>query len=595
MDNIRELARQKDVSKTIGTTVGDVVRSKRAQVVSAPIQSKEIDEISNYVRQIKTDVGMIHFSVDTILENTKSTLDSVKSMGEDISSIVTKLDDQSAMIKKIFKSLSEGSAGPGLGDIDLSLDKGKNTKSAKPVAKTAAKPPAGLLKGGVRAAGTLTKMIPYLGSALAGGLEYAESGDLGRAIASGIGSGLGMVIGGALGTAAGPVGTVLGGAAGSMAGEALMKSGYDLLFGKKNVESSAVKQTRQETAGSPGIWQTQYDKPLGTTATAPTRHETAESTPSYDDLSKIRPSSPPTGDLKSQFDEVARQAKAAGDPFDGVITAGQWALESGWGRSQIANALNNEFGQTATSSEPGKVFAGNPLKFKAYETREQGRQEHVKRWAPKYSNASSVAEAIQLLVKSGYNSERGYASSLGQLIASMGIDINKPKDRSQDGSEQSQTAPSAPPPPAPSPAPSPAALSAGGYQYPGKDKPEPAISGAAPVTPPPPPGTSGGTQADTDKKPENVRLESGSVNLSGVDKDLLSSFYAAAKEYGRPVTIASAYRDDAYQAELWARGSLGERGIYTPARPKQAQRVTIKNGPFSGRVVDVPGDRKSTV
>lgn len=113
----------------------------------------------------------------------------------------------------------------------------------------------------------------------------------------------------------------------------------------------------------------------------------------------------------------------------------------------------------------------------------------------------------------------------------------------------------------------------GGYQYPGKE------SGPAP----------GGTAAETDKKPENVRLESDRVNLSRVDKDLLSSFYAAAKEYGRPVTIASAHRDDAYQAELWARGSLGEKGIHTPAKPKRAQRVTIKNGPFVGRTVDVPG------
>lgn len=84
--------------------------------------------------------------------------------------------------------------------------------------------------------------------------------------------------------------------------------------------------------------------------------------------------------------------------------------------------------------------------------------------------------------------------------------------------------------------------------------------------------------------PPNVRLGSG-VNISAVDKDLLSRFFSAAAEYGRPVTIESAARDDKKQAELWVRGRiLHEPGIYMPAPPKTPQRVTV-----NGREYDVPG------
>ena len=84
--------------------------------------------------------------------------------------------------------------------------------------------------------------------------------------------------------------------------------------------------------------------------------------------------------------------------------------------------------------------------------------------------------------------------------------------------------------------------------------------------------------------PPNVRLGSG-VNISAVDKDLLSKFFSAAAEYGKPVTIESAARDDKKQAELWVRGRiLKEPGIYMPAAPRTPQRIT-----YNGKEYDVPG------
>lgn len=102
-------------------------------------------------------------------------------------------------------------------------------------------------------------------------------------------------------------------------------------------------------------------------------------------------------------------------------------------------------------------------------------------------------------------------------------------------------------------------------------------AGAAPPGTPeramaPSPGTANAPAA-TSEKPSNVTVGR-NADLSKVDPDLLKKLYGAAKEYGRPVSINSAYRSDEYQAQLWVRANVfREPGIYSPARP--AQTVTI--------------------
>jgi len=88
-------------------------------------------------------------------------------------------------------------------------------------------------------------------------------------------------------------------------------------------------------------------------------------------------------------------------------------------------------------------------------------------------------------------------------------------------------------------------------------------------------------------KPNNV---TGNVDVSKVDPELMKRFYQAAREYGGPVRINSAYRDDAYQAQLWVRGNiLREPGIYTPARPQNTQVVTV-----GGQSYTVPGSGRGS-
>jgi uncharacterized protein YcbK (DUF882 family) len=94
----------------------------------------------------------------------------------------------------------------------------------------------------------------------------------------------------------------------------------------------------------------------------------------------------------------------------------------------------------------------------------------------------------------------------------------------------------------------------------------------------------------TGEKPSNVTFESGKVDLSKVDPKLLQGLYAAAKEYGKPVRINSAYRGDEYQAQLWVRGNiLKEPGIHIPAKPSQTTTITYK-----GQTYTVPGSGKGS-
>lgn len=82
-------------------------------------------------------------------------------------------------------------------------------------------------------------------------------------------------------------------------------------------------------------------------------------------------------------------------------------------------------------------------------------------------------------------------------------------------------------------------------------------------------------------KPKNLTFDTG-ADLTGMKPGFLKKFYSAVHEYGGPVRVTSAYRSDAYQAQLWVRGNVfGERGIYTPARPKNTQTITYRGQQFT--------------
>lgn len=91
-------------------------------------------------------------------------------------------------------------------------------------------------------------------------------------------------------------------------------------------------------------------------------------------------------------------------------------------------------------------------------------------------------------------------------------------------------------------------------------------------------------------KPNNVRIAGTNVNITDTDDDLLSRFYTAAAEYGKPVTINSAARSDQKQAELWVRGEiLKEPNVFTPAKPKNDQTIVYK-----GKTYNVKGSGRGS-
>lgn len=108
-----------------------------------------------------------------------------------------------------------------------------------------------------------------------------------------------------------------------------------------------------------------------------------------------------------------------------------------------------------------------------------------------------------------------------------------------------------------------------------------APEGVPPAAMAPSPGTANApaaptAQAATSEKPSNVNVGR-NADLSKVDPDLLKRLYGAAKEYGQPVSINSAYRSDEYQAQLWVRANVfREPGIYSPARPAQTVTISYK-------------------
>jgi phage terminase Nu1 subunit (DNA packaging protein) len=93
---------------------------------------------------------------------------------------------------------------------------------------------------------TLAKRAPGIGGVLAGGLEYAESGNLARSLFVGAGAGLGAAAGIVAGAPLGPVGSAAGavglGAAGEYGGGWL----YDRLFGSDSEKMAELAKKEEE-------------------------------------------------------------------------------------------------------------------------------------------------------------------------------------------------------------------------------------------------------------------------------------------------------------------------------------------------------------
>ena len=131
----------------------------------------------------------------------------------------------------------------------------------------------------------------------------------------------------------------------------------------------------------------------------------------------------PTG--RAGFPAIVEIARRMGDPFP-EVTAAQWALESGWGKS--VSGKYNYFGQKARAGEQGssvmttEVLNGQTVRmrdrFKDYNSPEESIADHIKRWSPKYANAKSREEAAAMLKAAGYATDPGYVAKLVSIMNS---------------------------------------------------------------------------------------------------------------------------------------------------------------------------------
>jgi hypothetical protein len=135
------------------------------------------------------------------------------------------------LLNKIYSKIGSGSSL--LPDINLG-------DRARPGAPGSPKPQA---RGLARIGGA---KLPVIGGLIDGGLEYAETGNIGRSIASGAGTAIGGALGAIGGSFAGPVGTFAGGVGGGMAGGKASTALYDRFFGGSKTEQMAELTKKEE-------------------------------------------------------------------------------------------------------------------------------------------------------------------------------------------------------------------------------------------------------------------------------------------------------------------------------------------------------------
>lgn len=144
---------------------------------------------------------------------------------------------------------------------------------------------------------------------------------------------------------------------------------------------------------------------------------------------------PVSVDKQKKFREVVEAARAAGDPHP-EVTAAQWALESGWGKSE--SGKNNYFGIKAKPGEKGTLRwtteqdkNGNKYRvqarFRDFDTLQEGMAARVallksgRYTKAGYSAAATSEDAIRALVKGGYATDTKYLGKLLGIIQSGGM------------------------------------------------------------------------------------------------------------------------------------------------------------------------------
>ena len=136
---------------------------------------------------------------------------------------------------------------------------------------------------------------------------------------------------------------------------------------------------------------------------------------------------PLSGNTKESFANIVNKAAALGDPYP-EITAAQWALESGYGQ-HMPPGSNNPFGQMAGKGQPYVEAAdghtGHVDRYVKYDSIDDALKAHIEKWNKKIPTGLSPSDAIQAIVKNGYNPNPDYPAKVLQILSSNNIAGNK--------------------------------------------------------------------------------------------------------------------------------------------------------------------------
>ena len=119
------------------------------------------------------------------------------------------------------------------------------------------------------------------------------------------------------------------------------------------------------------------------------------------------------------------------------VTLAQWALESGWGTSQLSTHYHNDFGITAGSNWDGDtIYMTNKngtdgQTYRVYESSYDSIIDHAKilqaqRYKQYTNEATTVEEYVEGIKKGGYATDPDYVSKIMNLIEQY--DLNQYND-----------------------------------------------------------------------------------------------------------------------------------------------------------------------
>lgn len=143
----------------------------------------------------------------------------------------------------------------------------------------------------------------------------------------------------------------------------------------------------------------------------------------------------------AKYMDVFNMAKELNDPFP-AVTANQLALESGWFKKQSGSfnfggqkaRKNEDATEVVTHEDTDKGMIKITDRFKNYSSLKESLEDRAKRWFKVYKDAKNPQEAVEMLQKAGYATDKKYIDKMGNMFKTVNLDYSKDKSQLTDNS-----------------------------------------------------------------------------------------------------------------------------------------------------------------